>query len=132
MEKLKIDRPIIVEGKYDKITLSSVLDAEIIPTHGFSLFKNDEKVALLRRLAGDGGVILLTDADGGGKQIRARLCLLSLLLIQTLVNNKSLLLENNFKATRPQSCSSSIEVLSSITPLSSAVNNLILVISEIN
>ena len=74
MEKLKIDRPIIVEGKYDKITLSSVLDAEIIPTHGFSLFKNEEKVALLRRLAGDGGVILLTDADGGGKQIRARLC----------------------------------------------------------
>ena len=73
MEKLKIDRPVIVEGKYDKITLSSVIDAEIIPTHGFSLFKNEEKVALLRRLAEGGGVILLTDADGGGRQIRARL-----------------------------------------------------------
>ena len=73
MEKLKIDRPIVVEGKYDKITLGAVLDAEIIPTHGFSLFKNEEKIALLRRLAADGGIILLTDADGGGRQIRARL-----------------------------------------------------------
>ncbi len=73
VEKLKIDRPIIVEGKYDKITLCSVIDAEIIPTHGFSLFKNGEKIALLRRLAKEGGVILLTDADGGGRQIRARL-----------------------------------------------------------
>lgn len=73
VEKLKIDRPVIVEGKYDKITLCSVIDAEIIPTNGFSLFKSKEKVALLRRLAANGGVILLTDADGGGKQIRARL-----------------------------------------------------------
>lgn len=73
MEKLKIDLPIIVEGKYDKIALSSVIDAEIIPTHGFSLFKSEEKLALLRRLAKDGGVILLTDADGGGRQIRSRL-----------------------------------------------------------
>lgn len=73
MEKLKIALPIIVEGKYDKITLSSVLDATIIPTGGFSLFKNEEKIALLRRLANEGGVILLTDADGGGRQIRSRL-----------------------------------------------------------
>lgn len=73
MEKLKIALPIVVEGKYDKITLSSVLDATIIPTGGFSLFHNEEKIALLRRLARGGGVILLTDADGGGRQIRSRL-----------------------------------------------------------
>ena len=73
MDKLKIDIPIIVEGKYDQITLSSVIDATIIPTGGFSIFNNEEKIALLRRLAKDGGIILLTDADGGGRQIRSRL-----------------------------------------------------------
>lgn len=73
MEKLKIDRPVIVEGKYDKIALSAVLDATIIPTNGFSLFNDKEKLALLRRLARERGVILLTDADGGGKLIRSKL-----------------------------------------------------------
>lgn len=73
MEKIKISRPIIVEGRYDKITLSSVLSANIIPTDGFSLFKKKEKAALLRRLAEAHGVIVLTDSDGGGKQIRAYL-----------------------------------------------------------
>ena len=73
MEKLHISRPIIVEGKYDKIKLSSLLSAHIIPTDGFSLFKKKEKAALLRRLAEKTGVIVLTDADGGGKQIRAYL-----------------------------------------------------------
>ena len=73
MEKIKISRPIIVEGKYDKITLSSILSANIIPTDGFSLFKKKEKAALLRRLAEAHGVIVLTDSDGGGKQIRAYL-----------------------------------------------------------
>ena len=73
MEKIKISRPIIVEGKYDKITLSSLLSANIIPTDGFSLFKKKEKAALLRRLAEAHGVIVLTDSDGGGKQIRTYL-----------------------------------------------------------
>lgn len=71
MEKLRIDRPIIVEGKYDKIALSAVIDATVLTTGGFSLFKNKERVALLRRLAAPRGVILLTDADGAGKHIRA-------------------------------------------------------------
>lgn len=71
MERLKISRPVIVEGKYDKITLSSVIDAHVIPTGGFSLFRAEEKKALLRRLAEAHGVIVLTDPDGGGKQIRA-------------------------------------------------------------
>lgn len=71
MDKLKIDIPILVEGKYDKITLSSVLDANIFTTGGFSVFNNKEKQALLRRLAEEKGLLVLTDSDGGGKQIRS-------------------------------------------------------------
>ena len=73
MEKLSVSYPIIVEGKYDKIKLDSLLSAYIIPTDGFSLFKKAEKAALLRRLAEEKGVIVLTDSDGGGRQIRAYL-----------------------------------------------------------
>lgn len=73
MDKLNISRPIIVEGKYDKITLSSIVNAQIIPTDGFSLFNQKEKAALLRRIADAHGVIVLTDSDGGGRQIRAHL-----------------------------------------------------------
>ncbi len=69
--RLTVDRPIIVEGRYDKITLSSVLDAEIIPTDGFSIFNNKEKLALIRRLGEARGVIVLTDSDGAGKLIRS-------------------------------------------------------------
>ena len=69
MEKVKISLPIIVEGRYDKSTLSGFLDATIITTGGFSIFNNKEKQALLRRIA-ENGVIVLTDSDGGGKQIR--------------------------------------------------------------
>jgi ribonuclease M5 len=71
MEKLIIDRPIIVEGKYDKITLSSILDAHIITTNGFSLFNKKEKLSLIKQLGEKHGIILLTDSDGGGKQIRS-------------------------------------------------------------
>ena len=71
IKKLKIDIPILVEGKYDKITLDSVLDARIFLTGGFSVFNNKEKQALLRRIANDKGLLVLTDSDGGGKQIRA-------------------------------------------------------------
>ena len=69
MEKIKISIPIIVEGRYDKSSLSGFLDANIITTGGFSIFNNKEKQALLRRLS-QNGVIVLTDSDGGGKQIR--------------------------------------------------------------
>ena len=69
MEKIKISLPIIVEGRYDKATLSGFIDATIITTGGFSIFNNKEKQALLCRLAKD-GIIVLTDSDGGGKQIR--------------------------------------------------------------
>lgn len=70
MEKIKISLPIIVEGRYDKSALSGFIDGTVITTGGFSIFNNKEKQALLRRLAAD-GIIILTDSDGGGKQIRA-------------------------------------------------------------
>lgn len=73
MDKPRIPIPIIVEGRYDKIKLSSIVDAEIITTDGFSLFNNKEKLAMLQRLAKDSGVIVLTDPDGGGKVIRSYL-----------------------------------------------------------
>ena len=73
MDKLHIDRPIIVEGKYDKITLSSVLDAHIITTDGFSIFNRSEQMALLRRLGRETGIIVLTDSDGAGKLIRSHI-----------------------------------------------------------
>lgn len=69
MEKIKISLPIVVEGRYDKSTLSGFIDGVIITTGGFSVFNNKEKQALIRRL-GEGGIIILTDSDGGGKQIR--------------------------------------------------------------
>ena len=69
MEKIKISMPIVVEGRYDKSSLSGFLDATIITTGGFSIFNNNEKQALIRRIASD-GIIILTDSDGGGKQIR--------------------------------------------------------------
>ncbi len=69
-EKITVKFPIIVEGKYDKIALSSLVDATIITTEGFSIFNNKEKQKLLRKLCSD-GAILITDSDGGGKQIRS-------------------------------------------------------------
>lgn len=69
MERVKISLPIIVEGRYDKSALMGFLDATVITTEGFGIFNNKEKQALIRRI-GEGGVILLTDSDGGGKQIR--------------------------------------------------------------
>ena len=69
-EKLKISLPIIVEGRYDKSTLSGFVDATVITTGGFAIFNNKEKQSLIRRIAKD-GVIVLTDSDGGGRQIRS-------------------------------------------------------------
>ena len=70
MEKIKIDKVIVVEGKYDKIKLSSLLDAYILTTDGFGVFKNEEKKALFRRLAAERGLIVASDADGAGLVIR--------------------------------------------------------------
>ena len=70
MEKLKISIPIAVEGKYDKIKLSSIIDGQIITTDGFGVFASDEKKMLIRRLAEPRGIIILTDSDGAGLVIR--------------------------------------------------------------
>ena len=69
MDKLKIALPIIVEGRYDKIKLTSIVDGNVLTTDGFAIFNDKEKLSLLRRMAKD-GVILLCDPDGGGAQIR--------------------------------------------------------------
>ena len=61
---------IVVEGKYDKNTLSQVVDAVIIETSGFGVFNNREKQQLLRKLAEKRGLIVMTDPDGAGLVIR--------------------------------------------------------------
>lgn len=71
-EKLRIALPVVVEGKYDKIKLDSVIDAAVLTTGGFGIFNSAEKKALIRRLCKD-GVILLCDSDGAGKVIRGYL-----------------------------------------------------------
>ncbi len=68
---IKSDKPVIVEGKYDKITLENVIDALIIPTDGFRIFKNKEKRDMIRKLAQKNGLIVMTDSDYAGAQIRA-------------------------------------------------------------
>ncbi|MGM9643386.1 MAG: toprim domain-containing protein [Eubacteriales bacterium] len=73
MDKLKIPYPVIVEGKYDKLRLSCVIEAQIIATDGFGIFKNHERAALLRALARKTPVIVLTDPDGAGRLIRSHI-----------------------------------------------------------
>ncbi len=73
MEKLKIKYPIIVEGKYDKIKLSSIVDGCIVATDGFGVFKSHEKLLIIKRLAEKNKIILLTDSDGAGKMIRSHI-----------------------------------------------------------
>lgn len=68
---IKIDRAVIVEGRYDKIKLSSILDAVIIETEGFGIFNNKEKQKLIRKLADTKGLLILTDSDSAGFKIRA-------------------------------------------------------------
>ncbi len=68
--KPKIALPVIVEGKYDKITLSGIFDCTVITTQGFGIFNSKEKQALLRRICKDGAIVLV-DSDGGGVQIRS-------------------------------------------------------------
>ena len=71
MEKIKLTMPVIVEGRYDKNTLLQIFDAAVITTEGFAVFNSAEKRELIKKLAERGGVILLTDSDGGGRQIRS-------------------------------------------------------------
>lgn len=70
MKKPTIKLPVIVEGRHDRQRLISLFDAHIITTEGFGIFRESEKRELIRRLAADGGVIVMTDSDGGGLVIR--------------------------------------------------------------
>lgn len=72
-EKIKIREVIVVEGRYDRNTLSQVVDALIFETGGFSVFRNDEKLQALQMLAEERGLIILTDSDDAGFVIRNRL-----------------------------------------------------------
>lgn len=66
----KIKEVIVVEGRYDKNTLSQIVDATVITLGGFSVFNDKEKLAFLRKLAEKQGLIVLTDSDGAGFVIR--------------------------------------------------------------
>lgn len=66
----RVREVIVVEGRYDKITLSQTVDAVILETAGFAVFNDREKQALLRRLAEARGLVVLTDSDGAGFMIR--------------------------------------------------------------
>ena len=72
-KKLKIAYPIIVEGKYDRMRVLSVAEAHVITTDGFGIFKKNEKLALMRKLAAQSPIIVLTDSDGAGKLIRSHI-----------------------------------------------------------
>ena len=67
---VKIKEAIVVEGRYDKNTLSQIVDAPILETSGFGIFKDKAQMALLRRAAETRGLIVFTDADGAGFVIR--------------------------------------------------------------
>lgn len=67
---LKIAEVIVVEGRYDKNTLSQIVDATVIETSGFGIFNDKQKQAFLRKMAEKRGLIVLTDSDGAGFVIR--------------------------------------------------------------
>ena len=68
--KIKLSEAVIVEGKYDKIKLSNILDAFIIETNGFAVFKDKTKLSFIKKLAKERGIIILTDSDHAGFMIR--------------------------------------------------------------
>ncbi len=67
---ITVDRIVVVEGKYDRIKLAGILDATVICTDGFGIFKNEELKKTLRTLAEKRGLLILTDSDGAGFAIR--------------------------------------------------------------
>lgn len=72
-EKPSTDKIIIVEGKYDRARLSEVLDATIIETNGFGIFKDARLAKTIPRLAKERGIVILTDSDSAGLLIRNRI-----------------------------------------------------------
>lgn len=70
---IKLSQAVVVEGKYDKKTLENVIDAYIITTDGFRIFKDKEKCELIRTLSQKNGIIVMTDSDSAGATIRSYL-----------------------------------------------------------
>ena len=70
MEKKRLAMPVFVEGKYDKNMILQLFCGNVVTAEGFGIFNSKEKQALIKRLA-EGGLIVLTDSDGGGVQIRS-------------------------------------------------------------
>ncbi len=68
--RIKIKETIIVEGKYDKIRLSPLFDANIIELGGFQIYNNKDRLSLIRRIAEKNGIIILTDSDSAGFKLR--------------------------------------------------------------
>ena len=73
MERLRVKYPIIVEGRYDKARLASLIEGDILQTDGFQVFSDKKKLALIRRLAAGEKVVILTDSDRAGFRIRGYL-----------------------------------------------------------
>lgn len=71
---LRLREAVVVEGKHDAVRLAQIVDAPIVPTNGFRIFKDKEQMARLRRLAGTRGLVILTDSDSAGLIIRRHLC----------------------------------------------------------
>lgn len=70
---LKIKEAVIVEGRYDKLKLSNLLDTLIVETNGFGIYKDKKKMHFIKKLAKERGIIVLTDSDHSGFQIRGYL-----------------------------------------------------------
>ena len=70
---IHLNSAVIVEGKYDKIRLENIIDALIITTNGFEVFHNEEKRQLIKLLANERGIIIITDSDSAGRLIRNHL-----------------------------------------------------------
>ena len=83
----RVRQAIVVEGKHDEIRVRSAVDAVVVPTDGFRIFKDKEKMALLRRLAAVRGLIVLTDSDSAGGVIRNHLlsCIPAAQLVQAYI-----------------------------------------------
>ena len=73
MEKIKLTEAVIVEGRYDKLKLANIIDAFIIETNGFGIFKDKAKLNFIKKLAAERGIIVLTDSDHAGFMIRGRI-----------------------------------------------------------
>ena len=68
--RIKIKETIIVEGKYDRIRLAPLFDANIIELGGFRIYNNKDRLSLIRKIAEKNGIIILTDSDSAGFRLR--------------------------------------------------------------